>query len=56
MAKDGTNTMLYWRTHQLDFLILAAMAKDYLTVQASSVTSERAFSSGNDLVSADSVA
>jgi hypothetical protein len=29
---------------------LAAMAKDYLTVQASSVPSERAFSSGTDLV------
>ena len=29
------------------------MAKDYLTVQASSVASERAFSSGTDLVTAD---
>jgi hypothetical protein len=29
------------------------MAKDYLTLQASSVPSERAFSSGTDLVTAD---
>jgi len=29
------------------------MAKDYLTVQASSVAAERAFSSGTDLVTAD---
>ena len=29
------------------------MAKDYLTVQASSVSAERAFSSGRDLVSDD---
>jgi hAT family C-terminal dimerisation region len=29
------------------------MAKDYLTIQASSVPSERAFSSGADLVTAD---
>ena len=28
------------------------MARDYLTVQASSVASERAFSSGTDLVTA----
>jgi hypothetical protein len=29
------------------------MAKDYITVQASSVPAERAFSSGVDLVTAD---
>jgi hypothetical protein len=29
------------------------MAKDYLTVQASSVSAERAFSSGTDLVAAE---
>jgi hypothetical protein len=51
-AQDGTNPLLYWKTHQFDFPILAAMAKDYLTVQASSVSSERAFSSGTDLVTA----
>ncbi len=33
--------------------VLAEMAKDYLTVQASSVASERAFSSGADLVTPD---
>ena len=53
LAKDGTNPLLYWKTYQLDFPILAAMAKDYLTIQASSVSAERAFSSGTDLVTAD---
>jgi len=37
----------------LNYPILSAMAKDYLTVQASSVSAERAFSSGRDLVSDD---
>jgi hypothetical protein len=53
LAEDGTNVLKYWKVHQFDYPILAAMAKDYLTVQASSVPSERAFSSGTDLVTAD---
>jgi hypothetical protein len=34
-VKDGTNPLLYSKTHQFNFPILAAMAKDYFTVQAS---------------------
>jgi hypothetical protein len=33
--------------------ILVTIAKDYLTEQASSVSAERSFSSGTDLVTAD---
>jgi len=40
----------FWKANAYNFPTLAAMAKDYLTVQASSVPSERAFSSGTDLV------
>lgn len=43
----------FWKANALNYPILAAMAKDYLTVQTSSVSAERAFSSGTDLVTAD---
>lgn len=53
LAVVGTNVLSFWKANQFDYPILSAMAKDYLTVQASSVASERAFSSGTDLVTAD---
>jgi hypothetical protein len=43
LAEMGTNPLLFWKTNQFHYPILSAMAKDYLTVQASSVASERAF-------------
>ena len=52
-APTGTDILAFWKINALNFPLLAAMAKDYLTVQASSVPSERAFSSGTDLVTAD---
>ncbi len=48
-----TDILSFWKSNCFNYPILAAMAKDYLTVQASSVSSERAFSSGADLVTAD---
>jgi hypothetical protein len=53
LAEVGTNALSFWRTNQLHYPVLSAMAKDFLTVQASSVASEMAFSSGTDLVTAD---
>jgi hAT family C-terminal dimerisation region len=53
LALDGTNVLQFWKANAFNYPILSAMAKDYLTVQASSVPSERAFSSGVDLVTAD---
>jgi len=47
------NSLAFWKAHQFDYPVLSAMAKDYLTIQASSVSAERAFSSGTDLVTAD---
>lgn len=53
LAVDGTNVLQFWKANAFNYPILSAMAKDYLTVQASSVPAERAFSSGVDLVTAD---
>jgi hypothetical protein len=53
LAEVGTNALSFWKTNQFHYPVLSAMAKDYLTIQASSVASERAFSSGTDLVTAD---
>ena len=53
LAGVETNALAFWKAHQFDYPILSAMAKDYLTIQASSVSAERAFSSGTDLVTAD---
>ena len=50
---DGIGILEFWKINARKYPILSAMAKDYLTVQASSVPAERAFSSGTDLVTAD---
>jgi hAT family C-terminal dimerisation region len=44
--------LAFWKANAFYFPHLSRMAKD-LTVQASSVSAERAFSSGTDLVTAD---
>jgi hypothetical protein len=47
------NMFAFRKANESNNPILAAMAKAYLTVQASSVSAERTFSSGTDLVTAD---
>ena len=53
LAPDDINILEFWKANRFNYPVLAAMSKDYFTVQASSVPSERAFSSGTDLVTAD---
>ncbi len=53
LAPDDTDILEFWKVNAFNYPILSAMAKDYLSVQASSVPSERAFSSGVDLVTPD---
>jgi len=53
LADDSTNALEFWNANSFNYPILSAMAKDYLTVQASSVSAERTFSSGTDLVTPD---
>jgi hypothetical protein len=50
LSSINADILQFWKSNLFNFPTLAAMAKDYLTVQASSVSSERAFSSGTDLV------
>ena len=47
----GGDAMMFWKTNRYTYPILSAMARDFLAIQASSVPSERAFSSGGNLVS-----
>jgi hypothetical protein len=46
----GFDLLEFWKRREADYPVLAAMAMDYLAVQASSVVSERAFSSSGNLV------
>ena len=41
---SGANPLIWWKVHEKDYPILSQMAKDYLSIQATSVPSERAFS------------
>jgi len=50
LCRTNSDILQFWKSNTFNFPTLAVMAKDYLTVQASSVPSERAFSSGTDLV------
>ena len=47
---DEVSPTNWWNTNQKRFPILARIARDYFSVQSSSVPSERLFSSGVDLV------
>jgi hypothetical protein len=49
--RNSGDIMTFWKYNQHKYPILSAMARDFLAVQASSVSSERAFSAGANLVS-----
>jgi hypothetical protein len=50
---DSVEPLDWWRLNQHTYPVLAAMAKDYLAVQATSVACEQLFSGGVDLVTPD---
>lgn len=50
LSRTDTDVLKFWIANNINFPTLAAIVKDYLTVQASSVPSERAYSSGTDLI------
>ncbi len=44
------DSLLWWKSHQDEFLILSKIARDYLVIQSTSVVSEQAFSiAGNTI-------
>ena len=49
MLSSNADVFEFWKANTFSFPTLDAMAKDYLTVQASNLLSERAFSSGTSL-------
>jgi hypothetical protein len=44
------NPLAWWKTHQEEFPILSLIAKDYLIIQSTSVSSEQAFSIANNTI------
>jgi hypothetical protein len=48
-----TNPLKFWKVYSAQYPILSAMAKDFLTLQGSSVSSKRAFSPEPDVLPAD---
>ncbi|CAB4422049.1 unnamed protein product [Rhizophagus irregularis] len=47
---NGINLLEWWKLNETQYPHLAAMARDYLAIPATSVPIERAFSGGTDLV------
>ena len=45
-----TDIYAFWRAKQYDYLIVARIAKDYLSIPATSALSECVFSQGGDIV------
>ncbi len=51
--KSTEDPILFWKEHREEFPILSSMALKYLCAQASSVASERVFSTAGDIVTAE---
>jgi len=50
VTNENINPLNWWRTHQNEFPTLAKIAKDYLTIQATSIPCEQLFSLANHTI------
>jgi hypothetical protein len=50
-ADDETDPLLWWQAHSKEYPTVSDMARDYLTIQATSVPSEQAFSVAGNTIS-----
>ena len=48
---EETEPLLWWQAHAKEYPIVSNMAQDYLTIQATSVASEQAFSVAGNTIS-----
>ena len=48
---DETEPLLWWQAHAKEYPVVSNMARDYLTIQATSVASEQAFSIAGNTIS-----
>ncbi len=48
---EETDPLLWWQVHTKEYPIISNMAWDYLTIQATSVASEQAFSVAGNVIS-----
>jgi hypothetical protein len=49
-TNDDSSLLSWWRTHRDEYPRMAAAARDYLAIPASSVAVERLFNSGRDML------
>src|SRR6185369_8174106 len=50
-ADDETDPLLWWQAHAKEYPIVSDMVRDYLTIPATSVPSEQAFSVAGNTIS-----
>ncbi|CAB5208334.1 unnamed protein product [Rhizophagus irregularis] len=50
VAPGKTDILMWWKLHEIEYPNLSKMARDYLSIPATSASMERIFSGGTDLV------
>ena len=50
-ADEDSDPLLWWKAHEKEYPVVSKMAQDYLSIQATSVPSEQAFSVAGNTIS-----